>query len=996
MADYIVNVGVKDNASQSLNEIKQGFNDVGQATSELDKVKQRFDKITSSSAPAKKQLRDLQQILASLNLKGLTNTDVFTEVAMKAGELKDAMADAQQAVAAYSNDVFNLKAAAESFEAITAAGSMATSAMALFGSENKDLQKVLVKVQAAQGMVNAATALSNVLNKDSALMLKLKQIRLAANTAAQTKDTIATTANTVATGANTVATVANTVAQKAWNVAKAIGKAMFGDFTGLVLLGIGAVAAYTLATDSATDSEEQHNKTLTDAQKLAKQKAEDERAMAQATASAASQQLGAYFKLQQKWNECNGDIAKQKKFMSDYKDEIHNTGFAVNDLKSAEDFFVNNTDAVIQAIMQRARAQAAYEVMVDKLKKSLEKLEEKSVRSGNYYTNANQDNITDDERNYLKGKGANKGYFKTRSNVDSFGINHGDFETNTLTDKGLEEINKRREQQARERQKTWQASVKKEMDENTKFYAEIVTDANGKLAEIQKKYGLQSYTPPKKTGGGNGNKKTETPAAKGSIADMEKDISDLENSLKKGLVPAESIGKTIDTIRQLKEKVEKEKIRLGLTTAPEAGTVAALQKELNELTSKLQNELITGQDLENAKKKVAQLQADINKKKMELGLEPVIEEGSIADLQQQISKIDDKLKNTKLDLAARIELQGKKQELQNQLDKLSNLHDLTIKAQVEPTVIKRGSIDDKRASYSNAISNANRIQDDLDAGIINTKQAKAQIAEINQELSKLGLKPIKIDIQTDWDKFLDGANAAFDAVGAIDGVVNSMSNLSSAIEDGADAWTIFTAAISVVESVIGAINTVMEVCNLLTNLGTASKLGNTAASEAASIAATEEAAVEGATIAPKTAETVANKALEASLLDLAAAQIFAAHAAIPFAGPGIAAGLIAGMMAAMAAQHAASLGLQALAGGGIINGSSRMGDHLLARVNAGEMVLNGKQQKNLFNAIDNGTLGGGSNVLVGGEIRIKGSDLYVALKNFNKQQGMIGRNIGIR
>jgi hypothetical protein len=58
------------------------------------------------------------------------------------------------------------------------------------------------------------------------------------------------------------------------------------------------------------------------------------------------------------------------------------------------------------------------------------------------------------------------------------------------------------------------------------------------------------------------------------------------------------------------------------------------------------------------------------------------------------------------------------------------------------------------------------------------------------------------------------------------------------------------------------------------------------------------------------------------------------------------------------------------------------------------MILNGRQQKNLFNAIDENRLGGGGAV-VGGEIKIKGSDLYVALKNYSKVKGTLGKNTGI-
>jgi len=991
MGKTVLEIQAKDNASQVINGVKQSIDGVkksvegaAQSSSDLDKIKQQFDKITSAAMPPKKEMRQLRELMARMNLNGLANTDVFTEVAQRAGELKDAMSDASDAMNRYASDTFTLQATAQAFQGVAAAGSIATGVVGLLGGENEKLQKILVKVQAAQAVLNGVMAIANILNKDSALMLKLKAIRMATSKDVTVADTVATQVNTVAQVANKTAVKSGTIAQTAWNVAKAIGKAMCGDFTGLLLLGIGAITTYALVTDTATDAEENRNKTLSEAQKLQKEKSETEQAMASAVANAAAQQLASYYKLQQKWNECNGDVEKQRKFMADYRTEINNTGFAVNDLKSAEDFFVNNTDAVVQAIMQRARAQAAYEVMVDKLKKSLEKLEEKSVRSGDYYTTPTPDNLTAEEKQWLRKNVPGSFNYTTRyhrSTGTSYDVESG------VTDKGLEEIRKRRNQQAIGRKKQWQAEVKKNINGDLKFYADIVIDANSKLQDIQKQYGLKEYTPPKHTTGGHTNKpdkKTETPAAKNSIADMEKTVSELETSLKKGLIPDESIPKTIDTIKQLKDKIEAEKIRLGFVVAPKEGSIAAMQKELNKITSDLQNGLISEDKIEATKKKVEKLQKDIKSKKMELGLEPMIETGSIGDLQNQISEIEDQLKNKKLTFDARLKLVTKKEELQKQIDANSDLKDITIKANVEPVIVQKGTVEDKRLSLNNAKTIANRIKEDVDNGIIDTKKAKEQINELNEQLQSLGLKPIKIELTTNWSKFMDGANAAFSAAGALDNVVNSADRLTDALSGNGDAWTIFTSAISLVEGVLNAINTAMEISNMLSSISAANKVTEAGASVAAGTAATEQAAMEAATIAPKTAETVANKALEASVLDLAAAEIFAAHAAIPFVGPGIATGLVTGMMAAMAAQHAASLSLQAYADGGIVKGRYNIGDYNIIRANNGEMILNNRQQANLFKAIDQNRIG--NDVVNSGQVEflIKGDKLYGVLKNYEK------------
>ena len=79
--------------------------------------------------------------------------------------------------------------------------------------------------------------------------------------------------------------------------------------------------------------------------------------------------------------------------------------------------------------------------------------------------------------------------------------------------------------------------------------------------------------------------------------------------------------------------------------------------------------------------------------------------------------------------------------------------------------------------------------------------------------------------------------------------------------------------------------------------------------------------------------------------------------------------------------------------GGIIGGSSYSGDRLLANVNSGEMILNSRQQRNLFNLLDTGTMPqrGGTNVQVTGVVR--GTDLLLVQKNTNKVRAKSGSQI---
>lgn len=84
--------------------------------------------------------------------------------------------------------------------------------------------------------------------------------------------------------------------------------------------------------------------------------------------------------------------------------------------------------------------------------------------------------------------------------------------------------------------------------------------------------------------------------------------------------------------------------------------------------------------------------------------------------------------------------------------------------------------------------------------------------------------------------------------------------------------------------------------------------------------------------------------------------------------------------------------LQSFSQGGIFQGSKTVGDHNLARVNSGEMILTNTQQGNLFRILDNNTAGLGNGVGVS-SVRVKGSDLYLALSNYSKVQSKTGRRV---
>lgn len=334
--------------------------------------------------------------------------------------------------------------------------------------------------------------------------------------------------------------------------------------------------------------------------------------------------------------------------------------------------------------------------------------------------------------------------------------------------------------------------------------------------------------------------------------------------------------------------------------------------------------------------------------------------GSIADLNNQIDEISEQLQNENLTVDARVKLETTKKELQDAIDTISDTTTIKIKK-------LDFSTQDKVKSYDNAQTNISSVTNQHNIGLIDKQAADSQIADINKQLQALGLKPIKVHIETDFEKdFADFRNNANDIIGGLEGignVVNSIESLSNALANGADAWTVFMGVVDTATTILQTVGSVMTAVNTITEL-----LGATTAATAAidTAATSQEVANSQAKVSANSAEAISGATKSGAQLPF------------PLNIVAIAAGLAA-VIAGIAM-------IGSFADGGVIGGNSFHGDNMFARVNAGEMILNNKQQGNLFRLLDGGGVASNTGTPT---VKIKGSDLYVALNNYGSKIGKI-------
>lgn len=172
--------------------------------------------------------------------------------------------------------------------------------------------------------------------------------------------------------------------------------------------------------------------------------------------------------------------------------------------------------------------------------------------------------------------------------------------------------------------------------------------------------------------------------------------------------------------------------------------------------------------------------ADINKQLEKLGIKPIEVHFKtyIEELQEQLHDAQREFDEATT-IEAKVKADAKIDEIQAQIDEATK-GKVSIEAEAEPSYIVKGSKADKRQSYANAQSKANSVQSDYEAGIINKEEALKSIDDINADLKKLNLTPVKIEVETeDIDKAKEKMSGACDAIKSMG---SSLSGLGDAIE----------------------------------------------------------------------------------------------------------------------------------------------------------------------------------------------------------------------
>lgn len=468
---------------------------------------------------------------------------------------------------------------------------------------------------------------------------------------------------------------------------------------------------------------------------------------------------------------------------------------------------------------------------------------------------------------------------------------------------------------------------------------------------------------------------TKSQYKEGSLGKIEEDISKKQAELKLAISDEDrkKIQKEINDLTKKKEAIE-----LSLKVQPDAGSLQSLEESI----SKKQKELklaVSDSSREQIQKEIDELTGQ--KQAIEILLKPAIDDKGIEGLKDKISQHSEKKQNqpsgNKVS-QAETKADNLKEELKYNQDIVKSYREQYKAVQSR---LKAGvTLTTNESKLADIYEDAKKKVDDLTSAYDNAARSAEQL-KANSTFNK---------------KMYSGIKGTIKTIGSLnDSVVGVTSTWENMAENWNDMSTFkkvtssISAVISTINEAMGAYEAISDVVQLFGEISEASAAKKVAAD-----------ATEMASDSTKTALSTANSQVEIAnnqqeqMSDLASvgtkqasaiASATASGAKLPFPAN------LAAIAAGIAAVVAAFAMISSFADGGIIGGNTTLGDMNIARVNKGEMILNGTQQKRLFSILD-GNVSASPNNITSGNVKfeIKGSTLVGVLKNHNSKMNKIG------
>ena len=343
-------------------------------TNQVTKISKDLPNLTREMKTAQRETLNLTLAVSRLteeqrnSAEGQAMIRMLEETKQRAADLTDMLGDTRTQIRNMASDTLDLDAATDAISILGNTFSSLQGTIGLVTGDTDKMKKAVTAFTTVQSTLNAATSISNAIQKQSALItvLSTKYTKL---------KTIITRAATIAEIRNTAATNKGKVGQNSFNMALAIGKALLGDWKSLLLaagVAVGGYAAITAMTAEDTKKlQEEEEKAKKEEEALMKVQNQHDDMIRDKYASTVADLTSKYKELQQNWKELKTEAEKTQAFKEAQK-ALQDMGFAVNSIVDVDNILLSNEGAMVKYFDAVGRAAAYAALKMEAFKKAAE------------------------------------------------------------------------------------------------------------------------------------------------------------------------------------------------------------------------------------------------------------------------------------------------------------------------------------------------------------------------------------------------------------------------------------------------------------------------------------------------------------------------------------------------------------------------------------------------------------------------------------------------
>ena len=308
-------------------QLKQIKEDIDLNEAGLRGLESRLKEMSSGAGPSfRTEMMRLSNTMKQMRLDGEENTEAYRQLEQRLRELVKANKQFQQeqkTMAMGAGGMF--QGMLNGVQGLMGAYSVASGIVGTFTDDQKKLQEIQTKLQSSMAILIGLQQVANTLHSTSAFRV-------------------------------TVVTKATQV-WHAWNLNTAKGlmtlgasaqfarTATIGLHSAMLLLGGAAIIAVIAVISKLRDEQ--------------KKVREEQKKWGEDVGQNVGSQIAEYRRLQAEWEKCNGSLDQQKVVVDKNREAWEKLGFEVNDTTTYEKVAVENSEAVVNALVARAKA-AAY------------------------------------------------------------------------------------------------------------------------------------------------------------------------------------------------------------------------------------------------------------------------------------------------------------------------------------------------------------------------------------------------------------------------------------------------------------------------------------------------------------------------------------------------------------------------------------------------------------------------------------------------------------